>query len=239
MEQNEIKNFYNKIIKNKYGNDYEYSRWFSDSVKEAGFRMTFDSIFSRLDFNFKSYLEVGPGQGTWTKLFLGKFSEANYDLVDISSEMLRICQENLKNFQINYIEADFTKFHTKKKYDFIFSSRALEYFPDKFAFVKKMRDLLEDGGRAIIITKTPKYIRNFLLKRKISDIHKGQISPKKLKKILKKFNFSKIEIYPAIIYFPFLKSPQLNIFLYKIFSNFKLNLLSYFFSESYLIKIKK
>lgn len=242
MDTAEVKEIYNRQVKAKFGGDYEYRRWFSDALKEAGFQMTRESI--RYHFlekgAFDDYLELGSGSGTWTKLFLEKCPDAKFDLVDISGEMLKLAKEKLAFcHNVRYFEADFLDFTLDKQYDLFFSSRALEYIPDKKGAILKIAGLLKSGGRGFIITKAPKYFRARIFGRKIPKLHQDQIGPRKLKQLLSEAGFKNIEIYPATTSLPLFKSPKLNQLLFKLFYKFRLNFLSQFFSESYAIKFKK
>ncbi len=244
MESENIKKIYNQKIKEKYKKDYEYNRWFKNKIKKAGYDMTLRSIKYHLFRNttpVNNYLELGPGAGTWTKLFIEKYSNADFDLVDISGEMLKLAKNNLDKYRanINYSEKDFLGFELNKKYDFFFSCRTLEYLPDKQLAVKKIAQLMQSGARGFIITKTPKYLRTKILGRKIPKLHQGQISPRKLKKLLKKSGIKDIRIYPATMSCPLLHSPKINRLLHKLFYKRRLNLISKFFSESYCIKFIK
>lgn len=100
MKSESVREIYNQQAQTKFGGDYEYRRWFSDELKKAGYQMTRESIcYHFLGGNlFYDCLELGPGAGTWTKLFLEKYPEAEFDLVDISSEMLKLAKENLDKF---------------------------------------------------------------------------------------------------------------------------------------------
>ncbi len=315
MDAAEVKEVYNKQVKTKFGGDYDHHRWFSDALKEAGYQMTLESIrhhflersllpprsgearryhsaICGVGDSFNDCLELGPGAGTWTKLFLEKCPDAKFDLVDISSEMLKLAKENLdkladslchseasetkrrislatrsfakvypecnrraqddkeKNIggggkenencgSIRYFEMDFLDFEPDKQYDLFFSSRALEYIPDKKGAVIKIAGLLKSGGQGFIITKTPKYLRAKLLGREISELHQGQIAPRKLKQLLLETGFKNIEIYPAAMSFPLFQSPRLNLLLFSVFYKERLNFLSQFFAESYCVKFEK
>ena len=242
MKSESVKEIYNRQVKTKFGGDYEHRRWFSDALKEAGYQMTRESICHHFleGSLFNDYLELGPGAGTWTKLFLEKCPDAKFDLVDISGEMLDQAKENLGSYQnIRYFEADFLDFKPDKQYDLFFSSRALEYVPDKKRAVLKIAGLLRSGGRGFIITKTPKYLRARVFGRKIPRLHQGQIAPRKLKQLLSEAGFKNIAIYPATMSFPLFKSPKLNRLLFKVFYKHGLNFLSQFFSESYCVKFEK
>lgn len=244
MEADKIKKIYNNIAKEKREGEYEYRRWFKTPLLMAGYEMEKKSIEYHLlksdKLKFKDYLELGPGAGTWTKIFLEKYKEANFDLIDISEEMLKAAKKSLSQFgNIRFFNEDFIKFDSDKKYDFFFSSRAIEYIKDKEKAIEKLENLLVSGGGGFIITKNPRYFISRILGRKIPELHKGQISPNLLKGLLDKFGFKDIEIYPVAMVFPVVKSPLLNKMLYKFFYRCQLNFLSGFFAESYCVKFSK
>jgi len=244
MKTFEVKKTYNDIVKGKFNSDYEYNRWFKNEILKAGYEMEKKSLGFHFqeDNGFRKCLELGPGPGTWTKVLMKKYPNARIDLVDISNEMLKLAKKALssfKNIQIEFFETDFIDFQSEEKYDFFFSSRAIEYFPDKGEAVHKILSLLKEGGQGFIITKTPKYMVNKILGRKLSALHKGQISAKIFENILRENNCRDIEFYPVAMSFPVLKSPKLNKLLHNIFYKKKLNFISNFFSESYCVKFVK
>ena len=241
MQTEQVKNKYNKDIEGKYNSGYERERWFKNDIQKAGYEMTLGAI-KKYAFasNYATCFELGPGHGTWTKELLEYNNNASYDLLDISSEMLRLVKERFKDKKnINYIESDFLKFEVKKQYDFFFSSRAIEYIPKKEEVAKKISNSIKHGGRGFIITKTPKYLRSKILGRSISDFHSGQIAPIKLKNLFLQNNCKNIKIYPVTMSWPFWRSAKMNMLLYKIFSKHQLNLISQFFSESYCVVFDK
>lgn len=242
METGEFKDIYNNIVKEKFKGDYEYHRWFKDESARAGYEMTKQAIERHClaDCEFNNYLEVGPGPGTWTKLFLEKNSRARFSLVDISAEMLKLAGEKLSAYkQVDFFETDFLKFSSAGRHDLFFSSRAIEYFPDKNRFVGQVSGLLSEGGRGFIITKMPRYWSYKIMGRKVPEMHKGQISPDELRKILAGNNFMDIAFYPVAMTLPFLKSARLNKILYKMAGGSQLNFLSRQFCESYCVKFRK
>lgn len=240
MNFDEIKKKYNQIVSDSDG-DYEAKRWFGDAVQRAAYGMTRMSILRLIStVSFAKFLELGPGPGTWTKIFITKNPSAHFDLVDISEEMIKQGRKNLASYlQVNYILGDFLGFFTDERYDFFFSSRAIEYFSDKKILVKKIFDLMKNDSAGLIITKTPRYLRQKLLRKKSSDLHQGQIKPKELVKLLRENGFSKIEVYPATISFPLFHSAKLNMFFYYLLGGFKLNFISQVLSESYCVKFVK
>lgn len=237
----EIKNIYNNLIKDKVKGDYEYERWLKSEIKKAGYEMTREIIKHFLSsINFSYCLELGPGQGTWTKELFKINPGAQFDLVDISEEMIKLSQSRFKDYNnLKYFVSDFLEFFSANQYDLFFSVRAIEYIPDKEKAVKKVHSLLKSGGYGFIITKTPKYLRNKIFRRPVKKMHRGQISPRNLAKLLKKENFSDIQIYPVIVNWPLWESAGMSFWLFKIFKNKPLNFISQFFSESYLIKFRK
>lgn len=244
MNPEEVRIRYNTSVADKRDGDYEHKRWFSSAVARAGFFMTKKTIERRAladGQHVDRYLELGPGPGTWTKLFLEHRKASAYDLVDISSEMLALARENLgtPSARINFFEKNFLEFNGERPYDYFFSSRALEYFPDKDALTKKIATLLRSGGEGFVITKTPKYALNRLLGRKTSDFHSGQVDPKALAALFEAHGCTVIRVYPVTFSFPVFRSATLNRLLFMILSPLPLNPISQLFSESYAIKFTK
>lgn len=243
MKTEEVKRIYNDIMPEKFGADYEFSRWFKTSALKAAYAMTKLSIERRAiagGRHCKNVLELGPGAGTWSKLLLENKFAKHLDMLDISSTMLSLAKNALKDYtNTSFFERDFFDFHADKKYDFFFSSRVFEYLPDKEKAVSKISEILSPRGKGFVITKMPKYFVNKLLGREVSELHRGQISPREIKRLFLNGGFSEIKIYPITMSFPFFKSAALNMFLYKIFGRFPLNPVSAFFSESYSIEFTK
>lgn len=242
MDQQGIKKIYNKIVIDKYKNDYEYNRWFATPLLRTGFEMMQNSIKRCTDIDasaVKNILELGPGAGTWTKVLKAKFYGANFDLVDISKEMLALSKKVFGEENFCYFESDFLAWQTSKKYDLFFSSRVLEYFPKKTPVLDKIFSLLNHDKYAFIITKNPQYWRYKLLGKKIPAMHRQQIKPEDLRKILVKVGFIDIQIFPAVMTFPLFKSVVMNNLIFSLFSKHQLNFISQLFTEAYIVKFKK
>lgn len=242
MNTNDIKQKYNQEIPGRYNFEYEYNRWFATPLLHSGFKMMQNTIQNQVlgdDLAVQNILELGPGAGTWTKMLKARFTQTNFDLVDISKEMLALARKALGDDRFVYFESDFLDWHSAKKYDLFFSARALEYFPHKSPVIAKIFSLLNHDKYGFIITKNPQYWRYQIVGRKIPDMHRQQIKPKDLKYILNKTGFTAIEFYPAVMTLPFFKSAVLNNFLFKLLGNFKLNIISQLFTEAYLVKFKK
>lgn len=229
----------------KVSSEYEKDRWKKDPIRKAAYEMTKSAIQKRLlkkRSNAQTYFELGPGPGTWTKIIYEHFKKdaPRCTLVDISGAMLRQAEEALRDVPgIEFFESSFLDFETEKQYDVFFSSRVIEYIEDKDAMAKKIVALLTQNGTGFIITKTPHYFREKLLGREIGDIHRGQIKPQNLKKLLKKYGAKNIEVYPVVINIPLLELPTLNRILGKFLTTMKLNPLNAILSESYCIYFEK
>lgn len=220
---------------------YEKARWVSSAGRRQDHSMTARSI-QRLaeDAKFSRYLELGPGPGTWTKMFIALVPSASFDLIDISEAMLKQARDALGNAgNISYIHSDFMSSAINRTYDFFFSSRAIEYIPSKSDFAEKVSLLMKTGGRGIIITKMPHYRRSALAGKAVSPLHSGQIKPGALVRLLKDAGFSVSGVWPVTLHTPGVSIPALNGLLYRVFAPFRLNPVSAFFSESYAVTFTK
>ncbi len=243
LDPKEVKNIYDKFVGEELTTPYEYDRWFKSPLLKFGFDMTLDTIsnrlFQRVD-SPKDIFELGPGGGTWSKRLLAYYPLVSLDMLDISDAMLAESEKAVEKYQdrVTTTQADFLEFKTNKKYDLFFSSRVIEYLNQEIAIVQ-VEKLLKPSGTAFIITKTPHYKRARFSGKKLGKFHQGQITPKKLKSIVKKNGFGDIEMYPVTIHIPFINILMLDKIMYKIVSKFKLNFVSQFFSESYCIIFTK
>jgi len=246
IDSKEIGKLYNKISGEDFEGDYEKNRW-AGRVEQSRYKMmqsTISKLASGIGYN--RYIELGPGPGTWTKLFLDRNSDKEHVLVDVSKEMLDQAKVKLKKYKkIRYIQSNFLDAKISGKFDFFFSSRAIEYVPNKEKTIAKIYNILEEGGSGAIITKTPYPRRDkiySILGRKLRFEHKDQISTKRMKRLLKDAGFRNINFYPVIVEFPpsvRFNLPKLNWGLYLSMSNNKFGLMSNLISEAYLVTFKK
>ena len=232
---------YNSLVGATLQGAYEENRWFRDPIQRAAYDMTRRSVERQaLTVPFTRYFELGPGPGTWTKLFVAREPEASFTLVDISEEMIRAAQRALPpDARVTCLVRDFSEFATPQTYDLFFSSRAFEYLPDKAAAVKKIMALLAPGGRGFIITKTPKYWRDRLRGRNPSAFHRGQISPRRFRRLLRKCGARDVALYPVTVSVPWFNSPRLNLFVCRLLCRWRLNPFSQAVAESYGVRFKK
>ena len=191
------------------------------------------------DVVFKSCLEIGPGPGTWTRLLYRENMNAFFDLVDISEEMFNQFKLEMREKEnVHYNVADIFEFNLNKKYDLVFSSRAIEYFENKDDFLKKVFDSLSDNGTGIIITKNPEY--GFRKNDKRWQ-HSGQIGVDQFSEKLKNLGFKNIKIYPVIMRTPILDRFSLSTSekIYKNVYNKEISKKILRLTESYLVKFSK
>jgi ubiquinone/menaquinone biosynthesis C-methylase UbiE len=240
MKSEFIKNYYNESIREHYKDSYEYERWHKSPVLEMGYQMTKDCVeaVSKVS-NFKNYLELGPGPGTWTRIFIDLHPGATFTLVDISSEMLNLARKNLVHDDLNLIESDFGSFNSPNTFDFFFSSRAIEYLPDHVFFLKKIYNLMSSGSQGYIITKTPHYWRQRMFRRSVPVFHQGQIEPKRLASLLLDQGFKIISIVPVVTVIPLSHSARLSQAIHRLFKRVPFTFITGFFSESYAVHFKK
>jgi ubiquinone/menaquinone biosynthesis C-methylase UbiE len=102
---------------------------------------------------------------------------------------------------IEYITSEFLEASLTKKFDLLFSSRALEYFKDKAAFFNKAYKLINQGGNLIVITKNPNCLL-FKLSPLKGDIHSAMTDPKNLLALAQASGFTGIKIYSAALRLP-------------------------------------
>jgi ubiquinone/menaquinone biosynthesis C-methylase UbiE len=228
----------------KFGADYEHGRWFADEIKRAGYVMTRDTIREHLlsddTLSPTSILELGPGAGTWSKVLAERFPSTPMTLVDISTEMLDRAKRALAGHEhVRYIRTDILDWTPDRAYDLFFSSRVIEYIDEKRALVEKVFDLLAPGGVGFLITKYPHYLRTRVLGRDVAPLHRGQIAPGRLAGFLRSTGFQHIEVFPAAMSLPVLRSPASNLALGRLFGSRHLGFLGSCCAESYAIRFQK
>lgn len=215
MQDNDItdetRNHYDNLISKK-GKHYFDERWMSNPVANSQYYQTLTSIRqlfkSRIKKNKNDVLEIGSGTGTWTGLCIQIAKSVT--LFDISKEFLTVAQDVFKNEPRvrEYICGDFVKesgMLMNKKYDLIFSGRALEYMSDKSAVIDHCFEHLEPKGHLVIVTKNPQW-RDKIRNGNAGGIHRAQIYWKDLKVLYEEAGFIDVVIRPAALgsyYFPY------------------------------------
>ena len=227
----------------KQGEDYEHARWDATSLLAAQ-RWMMERVLARMVAprlrGKRRILEIGPGAGTWTKYCLAIEPDGDYTLLDISREMLIRAEQALAGKQnIQYTEGDVLSYTSERPFDFIFSSRAIEYVDDKSALATQLAFLLEQGGEGVLITKMPKLFFDWLRGRSGRAFHSGQVNPARLTALLREAGFTITSVRIATATVPAFHSPTLNKIVFTLLSFLPLFPPFTLFAESYLISFKK
>jgi len=223
IEENEMKKentFNSEIIKNFFSQDsksYLYNRWLGSPIARADFQITRDILLKNLSLcDLDRVLEIGCGPGIWTAITSSIAKEVV--AIDISKNMITEAKKRINNDNIIFENIDFQEYETNKKFTKIFSVRVIEYFKNEEKVIEKIYKLLENSGRAVIITKSfPSIwmgrtrILNFVcslgtLLRSKKEQDKNQIKLwqerkgfLKLSKLMRQTGFKKIKIFPVIL----------------------------------------
>lgn len=120
-------------------------------------------------------LDLGAGTGLLTKYLLEKYPEAEFTLIDLSEEMLKIAENRFKcNNNFKYIVADYSTYDLADSFDMVVSSLSIHHLEDedKNKLYKKVYNSLNQGGIFLnadqVIGSTPNidkiYQKNWLQK---------------------------------------------------------------------------
>ena len=93
-------------------------------------------------------LDLGAGTGLLTKYLFEKYPKAEFTLIDISEEMLKLAKNRFQGYSnFKYITADYLE-HDFKNFDIIVSSLSIHHIEDedKKKLYKKIYDALNPEG---------------------------------------------------------------------------------------------
>ena len=93
-------------------------------------------------------LDLGAGTGLLTKYLFEKYPKAEFTLIDISEEMLKLAKNRFQRYNnFKYITADYLE-HDFKNFDIIISSLSIHHIEDKDKkkLYKKIYDALNPEG---------------------------------------------------------------------------------------------
>jgi ubiquinone/menaquinone biosynthesis C-methylase UbiE len=191
-----VMDYYNRQV-GAMDETYTDARWHSSSVQEFEYRQTSRALNKALGVRkYKNAIEIGPGDGVWTKK-IRRHVKGNIHLIEQSEEMLEQAKKRLgvlKN--VTFERADFMDSSAPGERDLIISIRCFEYFSEKNSAIKKMFDLLQPGGRLIIVTKNAKLVTSKGVQDKV--VHSGQVTKSQMRKLLIQNGFVVESIYPAV-----------------------------------------
>lgn len=242
MSTRDPKAFYNDVMPEKFGADYEHRRWHADAIREVGYRQTLAAVkqfLKNLEIRPERILEIGPGAGTWTKCIIERFPKAELTLLDISSEMLARATRAIGEGKARTVESDLLDYRPEENFDLLFSSRVIEYVERKRAAVERFADFLAPGGIGFVITKMPHYERERLLGRDSSLFHQGQIAPEAFRGMLLEEGLEVTKAYPVTVSVPLLHSAFANRLAGWVLRRFSLNPFIAQFTESYCVAFRK
>ncbi|MCF6348294.1 MAG: class I SAM-dependent methyltransferase [Flavobacteriaceae bacterium] len=100
-------------------------------------------------FNPENILDLGCGNGNVTSKLLQIFPDANYTLLDASQEMLNLCQQQFKDYKIEYVTSYFQDHDFKTAgYDLIVAGFSLHHCDseEKKVLFKEINRSLKKGG---------------------------------------------------------------------------------------------
>jgi ubiquinone/menaquinone biosynthesis C-methylase UbiE len=237
------KAFYDQAMPQKLGMDYEAARWKTNPLVAAQYDMLANVVRRLATPRVRSasrILEVGPGPGTWTKLLLESNPDASYTLVDISTEMLTQARTALAAHKnVSFTESDLAAYTNHESFDFFFSSRAIEYMPDKEGIARHIASLLRPGAEGVIITKMPKPFFERMRRADVSSLHAGQIGPGALTKYFHQAGLTVTEVRIATATVPGMRSVSLNRLAFSLLSRIPLIAPLRVFAESYAVTFRK
>ncbi|MGB7931126.1 MAG: class I SAM-dependent methyltransferase [Gammaproteobacteria bacterium] len=197
----DTRNHYESLI-GQVGEKYFYDRWMSNPIAKSQYFQTVKAI--QMAFSFVPpnghWLEIGSGPGTWTDLCLRLAK--TLAVFDISSEFLKVMKQKYRDEKrlTDFICGDFIgdiALLDNRRFDTIFSARALEYMSNKVAMVKYCVDHLNSGGHLIIITKNPRWRDKQRSKIHSDDIHRDQIYWRELQDTFCNLGLQNVMVFPA------------------------------------------
>lgn len=208
-------------VKKFFGSEagrYRNDAWFETPVARFGYTQTRRKLFEFLQpEKTEKILEIGCGPGTWTKLVAPKCMHLTS--IDISEEMLREAKRYAKAKNVSFVNADFSRYNTKEKFDKIYFVRVFEYFKNKDAALRKLHSMLKKDGKLVIIAKSPYTV--WALLPKLRKFWKEQaeknglwvenISAGRMEVMLKDAGFRNTRAKPVIVRLPIFKRANFNI----------------------------
>ena len=141
---------------------------------------------------------------------------------------------------VTYDLGDILEYQTQERFDTVFSSRAIEYVPDKQKVITKLLEIMSPGGTGVLITKTPHYLKKKLLRQDTPWQHREQIHPLALKQLIEKCGGTNVTVSIAVAYVPFIgRIRAVNRLSYWLLARLPWSPLSSALSEAYLIRFQK
>lgn len=191
-----VRDYYNSHLE-KLETSYTEHRWKTSPVRRFDYAQTLHSLRRALSFvsgKKRAVLEVGPGDGVWTREIL-PYAES-LTLLDQSSEMIARAQKALEDQKnISYITGDFLTDAPTDTFDLVVAMRCFEYFDDKRKAARLFSDLLNKDGVLILVTKNVEYLSQKGKTAKV--LHTGQLSRREVVRLFTDAGLRVRAVYPA------------------------------------------
>jgi len=105
-----------------------------------------------VDFRKKQVLDIGCGDGT-TLMYLRKYFDVKGVGVDISDDVIRELQENIKDENLSFYVGDHRDLSTvaSNQFDVVLSLGVIEHFDEYSLALSEARRTLKSGGQLVLI----------------------------------------------------------------------------------------
>lgn len=190
-----VEDYYDKQV-GALQTSYTDDRWHQSPQAELEYKQTKRSLFHALGGKkYQQLLEVGPGDGVWTKDILSRVS-GTATLVEQSESMLKGARERLRDItNLDFIHADIMEASLPEGNDLVVAMRCFEYFSDKKGALKKIAAAMVPQGTLIIVTKNADLRTRTGVQHK--PLHRGQVTETEMRQLLADTGFKVTEVYPA------------------------------------------
>ncbi len=151
--------------------------------------------FAEITEEHPKILDIGAGTGLLTEFLLPKFPEAEYELMDISEEMLEVAKKRFAgNGNVKVTLADYSKKKFSLNYDLIVSSLSIHHLEDeeKRKLMRKIYDSLNPGG--IFINADQFVAESVTIEKKYRAIWYQKIEETDLKKTEKDAAYERMKL---------------------------------------------
>ena len=141
MDINKIKDQFN-FIAEKYDN---HRKCFIPCFDDFYIRAV--SLLKNYKTDFMDIVDLGAGTGLLTKVIYEMYPNANYTLIDISKDMLKVAKERFNGMDnFNFLECDYVDNIPVNNCDLICSALSIHHLDDKEKLYKNIYSKLNGGG---------------------------------------------------------------------------------------------
>lgn len=140
----------NRILKEKFDQNadlYDRQRRLVIPYMDELYNIMTD--LARSEIPAPKILDLGAGTGLLTLHLLKRYDQADFVLIDLSEEMLKIAKRRfVDRANLKYIVGNYVKFDFKDKFDIITSSLSIHHLQheDKKILYGKIYQMLNEGG---------------------------------------------------------------------------------------------